>query len=72
MKPEQTGRGEGEAFLTLILDQLRATGAPAALRLTVADFNERAIRLYRKAGFRETASFTRNDTRFLVLVKKEI
>ncbi|WP_336511066.1 hypothetical protein [Bhargavaea massiliensis] len=59
------------AFFTLILGQLRADRSPA-FRLTVADFNERAIRLYRKAGFRETASFTRNDTRFLVMVKKEI
>ena len=72
MKPERTGRGEGMAFFTLILGQLRADRSPATFRLTVADFNERAIRLYRKAGFRETASFTRNDTRFLVMVKKEI
>ncbi|RSK31862.1 GNAT family N-acetyltransferase [Bhargavaea beijingensis] len=71
MNPERTGRGGGMAFLTLILGHLRADRSPAAFRLTVADFNERAIRLYRKAGFRETASFLRNDTRFLVLVKKE-
>ena len=72
MKPERTGLGQGPEFFKLILDHLRATRSPSAFRLTVADFNERAIRLYRNAGFRETGTFTRGDTRFLVLMKTEI
>ncbi|MGM9921540.1 MAG: GNAT family N-acetyltransferase [Bhargavaea sp.] len=72
MKPERTGRGGGMAFLSFILDHLRTTRSPASFRLTVADFNERAIRLYRKAGFRESGAFSRENTRFLVMVKKEI
>ncbi|MCM3086819.1 GNAT family N-acetyltransferase [Bhargavaea ginsengi] len=72
MKPELTGQGGGQAFVSFILDHLRAIRSPAAFRLTVADFNERAIRLYRKAGFRETGTFTRGDTRFIVMTKAEI
>ncbi|WP_245744377.1 GNAT family N-acetyltransferase [Bhargavaea ginsengi] len=61
-----------QAFVSFILDHLRETRSPAAYRLTVADFNERAIRLYRKSGFRETGTFTRDDTRFIVMTKEEI
>ncbi|KZE37256.1 hypothetical protein AV656_11855 [Bhargavaea cecembensis] len=71
MKPERTGQGKGPEFFKLILDHLRLTRSPLAFRLTVADFNKRAIRLYRKAGFRETGSFRREGTRFLVMAKEE-
>ena len=58
MKPELTGRGLGSSFLATVLNHARHTLEPAWLRLTVADFNLRALALYRKAGFRDHGAFT--------------
>ena len=51
MKPEFCGNHLGAAFLKAGMDYAWKTFHPAALRLTVAEFNKRAITLYRKAGF---------------------
>lgn len=67
MRPDLTGKGRGTAFLDFILKQIEAGGC---VRLTVADFNKRAIRLYEKFGFQEKLSFWRHDIKFNVMVKK--
>lgn len=69
MKPELTGKGFGSAFFSRILDYLQGAFAGIALRLTVASFNDRAIRLYRNAGFQESMRFYRGDIEFIVMVK---
>jgi ribosomal-protein-alanine N-acetyltransferase len=57
MRPELTGQGRGRAFFEAIVaygaDHYRA----ARLRLTVADFNHRAMALYGRFGFRVGARF---------------
>ncbi len=51
LRPDLTGRGFGHQFLLDALDFAARRDAPAGFRLLVATFNERAIRVYTKAGF---------------------
>lgn len=67
MKPELTGQGFGQAFLKWGIDYALKHDTPNQLRLSVAAFNKRAIRLYSKAGFREGGSFQNKDVLFLVM-----
>lgn len=57
MKPSLTGNGSGRAFVTSILDFVKATYAPQRITLSVAAFNVRAIRVYEACGFEQTGSF---------------
>ena len=57
MRPDLTGRGIGLAFVRAGLRFAEERHAPAAIRLTVAAFNERAIRVYGKAGFESMTTF---------------
>jgi [ribosomal protein S18]-alanine N-acetyltransferase len=52
LRPDLTGRGAGAAFLEAGLAFARERYKPDRFALAVAAFNQRAIRLYRKAGFR--------------------
>jgi len=45
------------------------TFAPQALRLTVAVFNQRALRLYQDLGFEGTTRFFHHQTEYLVMKK---
>jgi RimJ/RimL family protein N-acetyltransferase len=60
LRPDLTGRGLGESFLNAQLDYARGRWQPASFRLFVAAWNERAIRLYERVGFREVARETRH------------
>ena len=51
MRPDLTGMGLGEEFVHAGLRFARETYSPPAFRLTVATFNQRAIRVYERAGF---------------------
>lgn len=51
MAPAFTGQGLGEGFVQAGLDFARRRYCPRAFRLRVAQFNQRAIRVYEKAGF---------------------
>src|SRR5260370_40938601 len=51
LRPDMTGRGHGLAFVEAILDFARERFALQRFRLKVARFNERAIRVYERAGF---------------------
>jgi RimJ/RimL family protein N-acetyltransferase len=52
LRPNLTGRGLGLEFVDACLAFAREAFAPSAFRLFVLDFNERAIRVYERAGFR--------------------
>ena len=60
LRPDLTGRGLGESFLRAQLDYASQTWRPETFRLFVAAWNERAIRLYERLGFREVARETRH------------
>jgi ribosomal-protein-alanine N-acetyltransferase len=53
MRPDLTGRGLAQPFIRAGLDYARQEWSPKRFRLWVARWNERALRAYRRAGFRE-------------------
>ncbi len=73
LRPDLTGRGLGQSFVRAGLDYARThvTPAPAQFRLSVATFNDRAIRAYERAGFRAGPRFTSAvrgvETEFLLM-----
>jgi len=73
VRPDRTGRGQGDAYVGAVLDYARRTFSPSTFRVTIAEFNERALRVWEKAGFGRVQRFARvRDGRpFLVLVREE-
>ena len=71
MKPDLTGKGFGKRFFAAILDFAMQRFSPATIRLTVADFNRRALRLYGGLGFSAVDCFVHTDSqiRFTILTK---
>ena len=53
MRPDLTGRGLAQPFIQAGLDYATLEWRPKRFRLWVAAWNERALRAYRRAGFRE-------------------
>lgn len=72
VRPDLTGRGRGHAYVDAVLDFARRTYAPPAFRVTIAAFNQRALRVWEQAGFRPDQAFHRSGdgTPFVVLVRK--
>ncbi|MFP7169940.1 GNAT family protein [Terribacillus sp. 7520-G] len=68
MAPEMTGQGRGGKFFAEIQRWIEANTQKNRFRLTVALFNERAIRLYEKSGFRETGRFARETDGLVFMV----
>jgi len=56
--PDCTGRGLGQAFVEAGLEYAKQKFGPATFRLSVAAFNQRAIRVYEKLGFQADGTFT--------------
>jgi len=65
MKPELTGKGFGSEFLAFILKELEVD----SLRLTVAKFNQRAIRLYEVFDFKAADTFTNGQVEFITMIR---
>jgi ribosomal-protein-alanine N-acetyltransferase len=74
LRPDLTGRGQGQAFLEAGLEFAREIFGPAPFRLQVGTFNQRAIRVYRKAGFQDAGVFLHETNggqyEFLRMVKE--
>lgn len=51
MKPEVTGNGFGKKFVHLVLDHVNHQFQNPEIWLSVAQFNQRAIKVYENAGF---------------------
>jgi RimJ/RimL family protein N-acetyltransferase len=65
LRPDLCGRGLGEAYLRAQIAFAEAQWQPRSFRLYVASWNERAIKLYERAGFREAGErHTRTFPRF--------
>ena len=64
LRPDLTGRGLGSEFFGLGLNFARGHFGAAKIILNVAAFNERAIKVYERAGFRETGRHMRRFARW--------
>ena len=73
LRPDLTGKGHGLCFFTTGLDFGKHKYGRKPFRLTVATFNQRAIKLYEKAGFQMVAQFINKrgekETEFFVMEK---
>ena len=71
LKPEYTGKGFGEIALRAGLKLGQEILGTHRFRVTVAAFNERALKVVKRVGFREVERFLRPDDQeeFVVLVK---
>lgn len=57
MRPDLTGKGFGQEFVSFLVDYIIKAYQPEKISLAVATFNKRAITLYERIGFRHTESF---------------
>lgn len=67
MAPKQTGQGRGREFFQRIVTFLKETYPNTGVRLSVATFNQRAIKLYESIGFHRVASFPAADADFIIM-----
>lgn len=67
LKPELTGYGMGQSFLQAGMEFAKQRFTPEKLRLTVAVFNSRAIKVYERVGFQGRASVVNRGTEFIVM-----
>ena len=57
MRPDLTGRSKGFGFLKAGIEFVRNEYQPELITLSVAAFNKRAIKVYRKIGFEEIDTY---------------
>jgi len=71
LRPDLTGKRIGQSFLTSGLHFLSGKLDKRKFRLVVAAFNERAIKVYERAGFSKGISFKskaeERDVDFIVM-----
>jgi [ribosomal protein S18]-alanine N-acetyltransferase len=58
IRPDLTGKGSGLSFVNAGLAYAREQFAPSAFRLYVLSFNQRAMRVYERAGFHVEETLT--------------
>ena len=72
IKPELTGQGLGATFAEEVIKNGIGKYAPKKLRVTIAAFNKRAIRVWETNGFQKTQIFkrSRDERKFVILTKR--
>lgn len=72
LRPTLTGRGLGASFLEAAFEFARQQFRPIAFRATVAAFNQRALLVCERVGYRRIQSFYKTATRqrFIVLMRE--
>ncbi len=68
--PKLCGKGKGKEFVTKCIEFAKEEFKNNSIRLTVLDFNIRAIKVYESLGFKKTVSFKRNGKTFIVMENK--
>lgn len=73
IKPALTGQGMGSQFVKDVIRNGIEKYAPKILRVTIAAFNKRALRVWEKNGFIRTQTFNRSrDGMEFVIMMKEV
>ena len=67
MCPDLTGHGLGTQFFAYVPPEVADRHPSVHIRLTVATFNQRAIKLYRKFGFVYQTQFERDGVVFGIM-----
>jgi RimJ/RimL family protein N-acetyltransferase len=72
VRPDLTGQGRGIGFVKAVLEFARQKFTPPVFRVTVAEFNRRAQRVWQRVGFRPVQTFGRGEDKldFVVLVRE--
>jgi ribosomal-protein-alanine N-acetyltransferase len=74
LRPDLTGKGLGLDYLLAGLEFARERFSPRRFTLSVATFNERAIEVYERAGFRRGAVYMHHtngaDFQFLAMARE--
>jgi ribosomal-protein-alanine N-acetyltransferase len=71
IRPELTGHGHGQRFVSQVLNFARSEFNPDRFRVTIAAFNQRAQRVWQKAGFHFVERFTHQASgrEFIVFIR---
>lgn len=69
--PDLTGRGRGSQYVKAVIDFAIQNYSPDRLRVTIAAFNQRAQKVWEKAGFRAVQNFQSGWTNmdFVIMMK---
>jgi RimJ/RimL family protein N-acetyltransferase len=59
MHPDLVGKGLGRGFVSAVLMYASNTYEPEYFRVTIANFNQRSLKTFRKLGFVNTVHFYR-------------
>jgi [ribosomal protein S18]-alanine N-acetyltransferase len=72
VRPGLTGRGLGGMFAGVAIDFAQKTFAPPQLRVTIAEFNRRAQKVWQRHGFVQTQRFYANfgERPFIIFTKR--
>lgn len=71
MNPLLCGKGYGPSFVKLGMEYAKNKFKSQKFRLTVADFNVRAVKTYEKVGFKNMGAFKKQSIRFIVMCYEE-
>lgn len=69
MRPDLTGRGQGGYFLQESLRFIYHLTHHSPIQLVVAAFNERAIKVYERAGLKKGKAFLSRGREFIVMTQ---
>ena len=73
IKPELTGQGMGSDFAREVIQNGIDKYVPKKLRVTIAAFNKRAMRVWERNGFQQIQNFIRDgDGMEFVIMKKDL
>lgn len=71
MNPKYVGKGYGYDFCSFIIKYINENNMGVPIRLSVAIFNERAIHLYEKLGFKRKDMFSTASRAFITMIREE-
>ncbi len=66
--PDLTGQGRGIVYVNAVVEFALCTFSHQVLRVTVAQFNQRAQRVWEKAGFKEVTKFCKHESNTIFVI----